>query len=367
MQLMRILLREGHRLTFAPRDTSEPEPYLSELQSLGVEVLELPSTSTGERGAGRRSRAALGEFLRTNEVDVAILYHHRTARRLIPCIRQASPRTMLAVDCVDVHFLRLARQAEVSGDPEDAALAARERRQELDTYRAADLVIAISDDEAHLLRPLVGEVPVTVIPNVHPQPEAVPGFHEREHLFFVGSFAHPPNVDALDVLTREVMPRVRERLGDVRLRVAGGGAALLPGTEGVELLGFVPELEPLIDTSRLLVAPLRFGAGAKGKVGQGLAHGLPVATTTVGAEGLGLTPMEDVLVADDPAELAALVIRAYTDQGLWEHLSTSGRRAVERFGPARVGEDLLRGVLNSPSLDRARARRRSLLSRVLGR
>ncbi|MDA1265232.1 MAG: glycosyltransferase family 4 protein [Planctomycetota bacterium] len=368
-EIIKILRAAGHEVTFAPKDVSGDEPYRTALTELGVAILELPSSGTGDRRAARTSRVALQQFLRTNEVDVAILYHHRTAHRMTGRIRAASPRTMVVVDCVDLHFLRMRRHAEMSGNATALAEAAREEERELATYRNADLVAAISEEEAQVLRGLVPQTPVITISNVHPLPTHVPPFDKRKDLFFVGSFDHPPNVDAVEVMAIEFLPRLHEHLPDVRLRVAGGGKHM-PQIEapGLELLGFVDRLEPLIDSSRLMVAPLRFGAGAKGKVGQALAHGLPVATTTIGAEGLGLTPMLDVLLADDMTELAALVARAYRDPALWSTLSIGGRARIEAtFSPARVAEQLEHGVLCSPVLERTRARRRSLLSRVFTR
>lgn len=365
-QLLRLLVEEGHRVTFAPRDVSEPEPYRTELEGLGVEILELPSTGAGNPG-GHRSKAILSSFLRSNEVDVAVLYHHRMASRLISRIRRDSPRTMIAIDCVDLHFRRLRRQALVTGAEEDRLAAEREERRELETYRRADLVIAISREEAAMLRPLLPGLPVTTVPNIHPPADNVPGFLERKDLFFVGSFGHPPNVDALEILAQEVMPRVRERLPEVRLHVAGSGASLPEGTQGIELLGFVDDLDPWIRNSRLLVAPLRFGAGAKGKVGQALSYGLPVVTTPIGVEGLGLRSGENVLVGHTAGELAALVVRAYQDRAQWERLSDGGRGAVAPFHPRRVLEDFVQGVLRSPALARAAERRPTLLGRVFGR
>jgi glycosyltransferase involved in cell wall biosynthesis len=365
-EIVKALGAEGHQVTFATRDARDGERYREALASVGAGVLDLPAKSTGGRAACRQGRRDLAELLRKRPVDVAILYHHRTARHLGRRLRALSPRTMIAVDCVDLHYLRLRREAELQTDPKAKAAglarAREEEQRELGTYRRADLVIAISEDEAELLRPMLGGVPVTVVSNIHPLPAEVAPFEARRDLFFVGSYDHPPNVDAFEVLATQVLPRVREQLPDVRLIVVGGGKHELEGTDrpGIDIRGFVDELEPVIDGARLMVAPLRFGAGVKGKVGQALAHGLPVVTTTIGAEGLGLTHMQDVLLSDDPAELADLVVRAYGDRDLWQRLSVGGRARIEAsLSPERVREDLVRGVVNSPALEGARARRTS--------
>jgi len=105
----------------------------------------------------------------------------------------------------------------------------------------------------------------------------------------------------------------------------------------------VPDLRPLYDRCRLFVAPLRYGAGMKGKVGEAAAHGLPVVTTSVGAEGMDLVNGRDVLVGDDAESFAAAVAAAYNDRHLWDRVAVNGRRAVqERLSPERVATDLAR-------------------------
>jgi glycosyltransferase involved in cell wall biosynthesis len=140
------------------------------------------------------------------------------------------------------------------------------------------------------------------------------------------------------------MPLVRRRLGPVPLALAGSRVTpeieALAG-DGVSVLGWVPDLEPHYHRSRLFVAPLRFGAGMKGKIGEACAYGLPVVTTSVGAEGMTLGRGTDVLVADDAESFASLVADAYGDRGLWEQLAEGGRRRVaEQLSFSRVRADL---------------------------
>jgi glycosyltransferase involved in cell wall biosynthesis len=118
-------------------------------------------------------------------------------------------------------------------------------------------------------------------------------------------------------------------------------------SETVEVHGWVADLVPLHRQCRLSVAPLRFGAGVKGKVGESLAAGLPTVCTPVAAEGMGLVDGQDVLVAADPAGLAEHVVALLGDDALWCRLSESGTRAVvERFGP-ELARTALQDVLDT--------------------
>jgi glycosyltransferase involved in cell wall biosynthesis len=110
----------------------------------------------------------------------------------------------------------------------------------------------------------------------------------------------------------------------------------------VEPLGYVPDVNPLFEQARVFVAPLRHGAGMKGKVGHALSFGLPVVTTSIGAEGIGLISGETALISDDPDEFANMVARLYTDEGLWTRLSSSGRELIaSRFSEGVVKEKLI--------------------------
>ena len=115
------------------------------------------------------------------------------------------------------------------------------------------------------------------------------------------------------------------------------------GGDEVVVVGYAPSLTPYLETSLVSVAPLRFGSGMKGKISQAMAFGLPVVTTTVGAEGMSLESGDDVLVADDAAGLAECIVRLHEDNELWQRISDNGRRrVVESWTRDRARERLLK-------------------------
>jgi glycosyltransferase involved in cell wall biosynthesis len=161
-------------------------------------------------------------------------------------------------------------------------------------------------------------------------------------MLFVGSFQHAPNVDAVRHLVESLWPHIRRVEPDATLTVAGAHMTAEVeslGRPGIEIVGWVPDLEPLYQQSRVFVAPLRYGAGMKGKVAESMIHGLPVVTTSVGAEGMSARPGHDLLVADDPNDFAAAVTRLMSDDALWHQLARNGAALIQsKFGPgaARV-------------------------------
>jgi glycosyltransferase involved in cell wall biosynthesis len=103
----------------------------------------------------------------------------------------------------------------------------------------------------------------------------------------------------------------------------------------------VPDVEPYLRERRVFIAPLRFGAGIKGKVGEAMAHGLPVVTTLVGAEGFGLTHEFDVMIADDPESFAAAIEQLYSQKDLWERVAHNSRLRIEKhFTPDVIGQTI---------------------------
>ena len=162
---------------------------------------------------------------------------------------------------------------------------------------------------------------------------------------------------------REVLPRVREELPGVELLLVGDAAPQefsKLSAEGVRLLGYVPDVDPLFARARVFVAPIRFGAGIKGKIGEALAYAIPLVTTTVGAEGMSLRDGEEALIADTAPAFAAAVVRLYRDEELWRRLASNAHAHVERhFSPRVVGRivnDSVRGLLGDfkhpPAADR---------------
>jgi glycosyltransferase involved in cell wall biosynthesis len=217
--------------------------------------------------------------------------------------------------------------------------------------RASDLTVAVTDDERRLLQAFVPGAAVRVVPTIHAVPVSpVPPLSaRRKSLLFVGGCSHQPNVDAVDMFVRHVMPAVWRRDASITLDVAGSGTppARLTGVDQrVRLLGWLEDLVPPLYDSLALVAPIRFGAGMKGKIGLALAHGLPVVTTEVGAEGFGLVHGETGLIAHTTDEIAAHCLQLAGDASLWARLSSNGQALVRRTLSPEAVAPLVAALLN---------------------
>ncbi len=354
-RLLLALVELGQRVVFFPCNGALPQPYTGQLQSHGITVIP---DAAGQDTFLREAGAAL---------RLAVLSRPQVGWKLLEELRVLAPRCLVGYDTVDLHFVRLGRQAELAaatGDEQTATAlagkAAASRELELGLVRAADLTLVVSESEQSLLRSLVPEADVRVLSNVHQpevhQPEVhhpageVPGPQGRAGLLFVGSFDHPPNRDAARWMARDILPLVHHRHPGTVLHVVGSNPS--PdvqelASETVEVHGWVADLAPLHRRCRLSVAPLRFGAGVKGKVGESMITGLPTVCTPVAVEGMGLVDGQEVLVAADATGFADRVVTLLDDDALWNTLSTAGASAItERFGPD-VARAALQDVLDT--------------------
>ena len=336
-------LAQWSRPVFVYLSKEEQSEYEKQLWRAGVET----------------ARAAnLGRLLKERKFYAAVLSRPDVAEALMPLVRRSDANIKIVFDMVDAYFIRFGREYDLTGDAHAAREAARFRRVETRLARRSDLVWCASTTDAEVVRREAPGVRVEVIPTIHTLHTRGKPFDERRHLLFIGHLRHRPNVDAVHFLAREILPLVRESLPDVELHVVGDHAPpeiLSYASESVRLLGYVPDVDPLFASARVMVAPLRFGAGAKGKIGEALSYGLPVVTTSVGAEGMGFTNGSEVLVADDPREFAREVVRAYRDGELWQRLSDSGSAHVEKhFTPEVVGRVINESVKSARGEKRAR-------------
>ncbi|MCA1619478.1 MAG: glycosyltransferase [Acidobacteria bacterium] len=291
-------------------------------------------------------------LMRERRFRAAVVSRPEVAEALLNSVRRADPRVKVVFDTVDLHFVRLGREAELTGDAALAREAERYRKTETRLARASDLVWFASSADREALERVAPGVPSAVVPTVHPPRGRGPDFDARRDLLFVGNFSHRPNGDAVRFFAREVLPLVRESLPEVELLVVGDNAPAGLGGEGaggVRVLGYVPEIAPLFEGARVFVAPMRFGAGMKGKVGDALSYGLPVVTTNVGAEGMSLRDGEEALIADTARDFASAVVRLYRDEALWRRLASNAHAHVEQhFSPRVVGRivnDSILGLL----------------------
>ena len=339
--MLQMLARRYRVLLLARAEPGDPESlrYVRALEKFGIEVRVVP-------------RLDVPDMVR--EVGLCVFFEFfTTAEQMLGRARLRRPDLPVVVDSVDVHFVRESRAAKYAKRPWLAGLkSALTKRRELRVYEQADLILTVTDSDREQIRRNLPHARVVVIPNIHEVRDLVPSFDERRRnsVLFVGGFVHRPNVDAVLFFCHEILPLVRKALPDVQVTIVGDRPPKeildLRGS-GVVVTGWVPEILPYLDSHCVGIAPLRFGAGMKGKVGEALAAGLPVVTTSVGAEGMDLEDGKTAIIADSPEGFAQGVVRVCSDPTLHRRLSEEGRTHSRQRWGVKLIEDQLGDALES--------------------
>jgi glycosyltransferase involved in cell wall biosynthesis len=262
------------------------------------------------------------------EFDIVVISRMETAARHLNVVRARAPHAKIIFNTVDLHFLREQREAELSGNADALQKAEKTKALELQAVSGSDLTIVHSTVERDILDKERPEAKVALFPWVSSVlPPSVP-LSSRDSILFVGGFRHAPNADGLRWFLDAIWPRVRAQVRQAKFNIVGPDAPEdirnWHGRDGVSVLGWVENLDPQLNRARVSVAPLRFGAGLKGKVVLALSRGLPVVCTSIASEGMGLRSGVDVLVADDPEEFARAIVTLLNDETAWLQLSRNG-------------------------------------------
>lgn len=324
--ILRLLRSLGCHVTlFTTHQRVRRDPYAQQLERLGIE-LELSAASFDAFADTRRGM-----------YDLVLLSGADAAASVIDESRLAFPEATILYDSIDLHFLRQARKAEVVGGQSERDYW---HAKELVCIQRSDLTATVTETEAEIVRSLVPTARTVVLPVAYePDPEPRLPFDATRDLLFIGGFLHDPNIDAVQYFAREVLPLVTDEV-DARLWVIGQDPpeeirALESGS--VVVTGHVPDVEHHLRRARVFVSPVRYGAGMKGKNVHAMAHGLPLITTTIGAEGMDLVDGEHALIRDGVEAFGAAVVELYRDPALWARLSGSSRELVRtRWTPAAM-------------------------------
>ena len=323
LQHMLALMGLGYKVTFLPADNmAQIDPYTANLQKLGIECLYAPYYWSVE------------EVFRKARVKPDLVYLHRfvNASKYASLVRQHFPDCFTIYNVADLHSLRQQRELAVVGSLGGAPRISEEA--ELAAMRQVDSVLVHSSVEAGILRQKDPDLRVHTVPwTVLPRPCATP-FTDRSGYAFVGGYNHKPNVDAATYLAREIVPLLSKADPGIVGFLVGSKTppeVISLEAQNLKVLGFVPDLTALLHRLRCTVAPLRYGAGLKGKILESFAHGLPCIMSDVAAEGLNLPPQLEWLVAQTAAEFSNKLLTIHEDEALNAKLVTYGLEFIQQI------------------------------------
>jgi GT2 family glycosyltransferase len=335
LQYIRMMREIGFKVVFCPHDLRHAGRYTDALQRIGVECLYQPYT------------ASLGIHLEQYGAyyDLVMLERVHHAAQHIGTVRRCCPNARVIFNTVDLHFFREERQAQVEQSAELAKQARRTKALEYAVMRQSDATIVISESERDIVRREWPDIQVVAIPYARDIHGSDAPFQQRRDIVFIGGFLFDPNIDAINYFVSEIWPRIRRAVPEMRFLIVGSNMPAeivkLGQEPGINVVGYVEHLAPIFARCRLSVAPLRYGAGIKGKIGTSLSYGVPCVATPIAAEGMGLTNRVNVMIGTDAASFADAVVEAHQDESLWNGLSENGLEFMEQnFSYARGLERL---------------------------
>ncbi|MDP1845275.1 MAG: glycosyltransferase [Candidatus Moranbacteria bacterium] len=322
-EYLKIFLNLGYKIVFWPHNMQKLEPYVETLQQMGIETVF--------------GSISFEQFIRKNGkfIDLALLARPHVASDFIDLIYE-NTKAKIIYSTIDLHHLREKREYEVGKANGVLELPDWKKTKELEIelMEKSDVSLLFSSEEEKIINKEFPEISVETIPWIQKvnfsdgQKE-----YERRGILFLGGFSHAPNTDAVIWFHDKIFPLIKKDLPGIEVAIAGSNPPqeiMKLNSDDFEIKGFVPDedLPSFFGRHKVFVAPLRYGAGFKGKIAMAMSYGLPVVTTSIGAEGMGLEDGETAMIADSAEDLAKKIINLYNSENDWKKIADNSIRHV---------------------------------------
>lgn len=348
VSLLAILTKLANKLTFGVGDTpdwrnsKDWQPITQPLQDTTVELLE--------------GHAAIEKHLRQQgkTYDVVILSRLSMASKYIQAVRQYAPQAAVVFDTTDLHFLRGFRGAKVTGKVNLMRSALLAKKDELAIVRQADCTLVVSPVEKEILEQECPGCQVHIVSLIQEMFGSLRPFAERNGIIFVGAFPHHPNIDAMTYFYEGIYPLLKVKLPGVKIMIIGSNPPdwlKKLSTDDFIVTDYVPDIASYFNQCRLSIAPLRYGAGIKGKVLLSLAYGVPVVVSSIAAEGIPLVNGCDTLIADTPETFSDAIVELYENEALWQQMSDNGLEIIAQHYSFAAAQQALLNLFDRLNLN----------------
>lgn len=326
LQLIALFLKQNWAVTFA--SASQKSENATNLSSLGIDEISIQLNSS-----------SFDDLIKDLNPTMVVFDRFMTEEQFGWRVAESCPKAIRILDTEDLHFLRKVRHQQlkkVEDFTNEALLNSDDTKREIAAILRCDLSLIISTYEMDLLKGvfkidenILYYLPFLLDQIAEYQTEKWKSFEERNHFIFIGNFFHKPNVDAVLTLKKEVWGAIRKILPKAELHIYGAYVTpqiqqLHDKKEGFLIKGFAENSKEVVGNARVVLAPLRFGAGIKGKLTEAMICGTPSVTTSIGAEGMcGNFPWNG-FIEDDFADFAFIAAELYTKKNLWQNAQKIG-------------------------------------------
>jgi O-antigen biosynthesis protein len=311
-------------------------PYIQYYQKLGIHVFYEHKVNMN-----------ICNFIKNNLPNATLswFYNPDVFIEFFEQLKPVLKNSKIIYDMVDIHHVRYKRALDIT--PENKKL-----KKQYDKYlsaekmacKNADVVVAISKEEGKYTEQLCDAKKIITISNIHyarTSLDKVLPFEEREDVLFIGSI-HEPNIDAVYYLYNNIMPIVWKQIPELKVNIIGNIKDKIVDINNPNFIfkGYVADIEELFSASKFMIAPLRYGAGVKGKIGQAFEYFLPVVTSSIGAEGMELKDGEGALISDEAEGFANAMVNLYNNKMLWLHLQSNSEKNLYPFSKDQLRRQL---------------------------
>ena len=348
VQLMELFLSREWKITFA--STAANSPYMIDFSAWNVSKVSVLLND-----------ASFDTFISELQPDVVVFDKFMVEEQFGWKVAFYCPKALRILDTIDLHCLRIARQKALKENryfSETDLLEEEVTKREIASIFRSDISLIISDVEMNLLlnqfhvnSELLHYVPFLLKPIEDEQVGAWATFEDRMHFITIGNFLHEPNWNAVLYLKQEIWPLIKKELPEAALHVYGSycsskAEALHAPKDRFFIMGRAEDAQQVVAMAKVCLAPLRFGAGIKGKLVEAMQCGTPSVTTPIGSEGMHGNLEWNGFIANDSSSFAEAAIQLYTDKKLWQRSQKNGIRIINEFYPERkLGEELINRIL----------------------
>ena len=341
LQLIEMFTSHGYGITFASSASSSEKSF--NLNSIGVTTQQIAINDS-----------SFDDFVRQLNPTLVLFDRFVTEEQFAWRVTQSCPKALKILDTEDLHFLRKARQQALKDatDVKDANIFTETAKREIASILRCDLSLIISEFEMKLLadtfavsKEILYYLPfmVTKLPDSSNFPE----FEQRTNFMTIGNLLHGPNVDSVLYLKKEIWPLIKKQLPQAQLYIYGNYAPqhileLHNQKQGFYIMGWADSVAHVMQKARVCLAPLRFGAGLKGKLLDAMLYGTPGVTTSIGAEGMYGDLLTPGVIADTPESFAELSVALYSDKIKWQQNAQRGVEIIKaRYNGKAIAKDFM--------------------------
>ncbi|KAB1156833.1 glycosyltransferase family 4 protein [Flavobacterium luteum] len=348
IQLIELFLEQQWEITFA--SAVADSEFMFDVTSIGVKKVAIALNDS-----------SFDAFLKDLNPTIVLFDRFIVEEQFGWRVAENCPNALRILDTIDLHTLRLARQkaSKERKKFQTSDLFSDTAKREIASILRCDISLLISEIEIEILQKnfkidpkILYYLPFLVDTIDEKTIENFPKFHERKDFIFIGNFLHEPNWNAVQFLKESIWPFIHEQLPEVSLLIYGAYPSqkvfqLHKPDERFLVFGRADNAAEVVKKARIVLAPVRFGAGAKGKLIEAMQCGTPSIATTIGAESMhGNLPWNGI-IADDAQDIAKAAIQLYQEEALWHEAQQNGIEIInQRYSKSLFGFDFINHILS---------------------